>query len=217
MAITKYGLGLVLGSWVLFFVFFMLAVWVRQPVIIGLAILVGLFSVFNMFFFRDPQRQVPQNPAAIISPADGKVVQVTEVNEHDFFKEKVARLSIFLSVFNVHVNRVPVTGRVEYFNYHRGGFAPAFKESASLENEQTVIGIVDESRRKIMFSQIAGLIARRIVCNLREGHEVKAGERMGMIRYGSRVDIFYKPDEVELQVKVGDKVKGGESIIGVFK
>lgn len=140
-----------------------------------------------------------------------------EVMEDNFFHCKVQRLSIFLSVFNVHVNRSPISGKVEYFDYQKGAFRPAFKENASIENEQSAIGIVDQEGRKIMFTQIAGIIARRIVCDLREGNHTRAGERMGMIRYGSRVDIYYLPEQLELKVQIGDKVKGGESIIGVFK
>jgi phosphatidylserine decarboxylase len=142
---------------------------------------------------------------------------MTEVMEDNFFHRKVQRLSIFLSVFNVHVNRSPISGQVKYFNYHKGSFRPAFNENASIENEQSFIGIEDQEGRKIMFTQIAGIIARRIVCDLREGYHTKAGNKMGMIRYGSRVDIYYVPEQLEVRVKIGDKVKGGESIIGVFK
>lgn len=215
--ITKYGLGIVITSWIIFLVFLVLSYYYRQPILITLAVLSGLFSVFNLLFFRDPQRTVPQNPNAIISPADGKIIQITEVDEHDFFKSRVKRVSIFLSVFNVHVNRSPVSGKVEHFRYHYGAFLPAFKDDASLENEQTAIGIIDEKGRKVMFTQIAGLIARRIVCDLREGYSTEAGARMGMIRYGSRVDVYFLDGEVDLKVEMGDKVRGGESIIGEFK
>ena len=215
--ITKYGLGIVISSWIIFLVFLVLSYYYRQPVLITLAVLSGLFSIFNLVFFRDPQRTIPQNPNAIISPADGKIIQITEVEEHDFFKSRVKRVSIFLSVFNVHVNRSPISGKVEHFQYHRGAFLPAFKDAASLENEQTAIGIVNEQGQKVMFTQIAGLIARRIVCELREGYTTEAGVRMGMIRYGSRVDVYFLNDEVDIKVKMGDRVTGGESIIGEFK
>ncbi len=217
MPITRYGIALVAGSWAVFIIFLLLALKFRQPVLIVMAVLTGIFSLFNMYFFRDPERTVPEDPNAILSPADGKVVQITEVREDDFFKAPVTRVSIFLSVFNVHVNRVPISGKVEYFRYLPGKFIAAFNEKASLDNEQTVIGIVDSNGRKVMFKQIAGIIARRIVCILREGHRVTSGERMGMIRYGSRVDVFFRPEEVELKVKKGDKVTGGETIIGVFR
>ncbi len=216
MPFTKYGLGLMIGSWLIFLFFLILSFYVRQPVVIVFAVITGVFSVFNLYFFRDPERTIPADPQAILAPADGKIVQITEVDEHDFFKEKVTRVSIFLSVFNVHVNRNPIGGRIEYFAYNRGRFLAAFNDKASLENEQTAIGIVGEQNHKVMFKQIAGIIARRIVCNLREGYKVKAGERMGMIRYGSRADIFFRTGDVDLKVKLGDKVSGGESIIGVF-
>jgi phosphatidylserine decarboxylase len=189
----------------------------KQPILIIFLLLSGIFSIFNLVFFRDPERQIPQNPEAILSPADGKILQITDVDENDFFEGKVKRVSIFLSIFNVHVNRSPISGKVEHFRYLRGSFMPAFKEEASLENEQTAIGIIDENGRKIMFTQIAGILARRIVCVLREGYHTTAGQRMGMIRYGSRVDIYFREEEVELKVSKGNKVKGGTTIVGVFR
>lgn len=217
MVITKFGIGLVIGSWTVFLVFVVLSFILKQPMIIAIAIITGIFGAFNMLFFRDPERQIPQDSHNILSPADGKIVLITEVTENEFFGAEVARISIFLSIFDVHVNRSPISGKVDYFRYLRGSFIPAFREDASYENEQTSIGIIDHKGRKVMFTQIAGIIARRIVCVLREGYQTKAGDRMGMIRYGSRVDVYYMKDEVELRVKVGDRVKGGVSIIGVFK
>lgn len=217
MPITKFGLGLVLGSWVIFTIFLVLAYVIRQPVLVILTILVGLFSLFNLFFFRDPERTIPQDLNLILSPADGKIIQVALVRENEFFKSQVKRVSIFLSVFDVHVNRVPISGTVDYFRYNKGSFLPAFNEKASLDNEQSAIGIIDSLGHKLMFTQIAGIIARRIVCTLREGYDVRAGDRMGMIRYGSRVDIYFNENEVDLKITLGDRVKGGETIIGVFK
>ena len=217
MIIAKYGLGFVISSWLVFFLLFLITYFTKQPALTIMTVLIGIFAFFNVWFFRDPERLIPNDPNAILSPADGKVIQIAEVNEGIFFKTKVKRISIFLSVFNVHVNRVPVSGKVEYFNYHKGSFLPAFKEKASLENEQTVIGIVTSEGKKILFTQIAGIIARRIICDLREGNQVTAGERMGMICYGSRVDIYFLDGEVAVKVKEDEKVKGGESIIGVFK
>ncbi len=216
MAITRFGVGLVAGSWIVFLIFLILALWTRLPAVIATAVIVGIFSIFNLFFFRDPERRIPDDPQAIVSPADGKVVQIVREREDSFFGAEVVRVSIFLSVFNVHVNRIPISGKVVYFRYIPGKFLAAFREKASLENEQTAIGIEDARGRRVLFKQIAGIIARRIVCEVREGSVVTRGERMGMIRYGSRVDIFFLPDQVELRVEVGDKVKGGESIIGVF-
>lgn len=217
MSITKYGLGLVIGSWIVFLAFLGITLLFKQPVLIIFSVLSGIFSIFNLIFFRDPERQISLNTGAILSPADGKILQITDVDENDFFEGKVKRVSIFLSVFDVHVNRSPIGGKVEHFRYLRGSFIPAFKEKASLENEQTAIGIVDDRGRKVMFTQIAGILARRIICNLREGYHTEAGQRMGMIRYGSRVDIYFREEEVELIVSNGNKVKGGKSIIGVFR
>lgn len=217
MTITKYGRGLVFTGWLVFIVFVILSVFTGQFVIMALAVGTGLFSIFNLFFFRDPRRDIPENPDAVLSPADGKVIEIEQEDEQDFFKGKVTRISIFLSVFDVHVNRVPFSGRVEYFRYLRGRFIPAFKEDASWENEQTILGIRDDNDRKVMYKQIAGILARRIACDLREGYMVRAGERMGMIRYGSRVDVFFPQDAVKPGVRKGEKVRGGISILGVFR
>ena len=134
--------------------------------------------------------------------------------EPHFIKGEAYQISIFLSVFNVHVNRNPVSGTVEFFKYQRGKFLAAFKEDASISNEQTIIGI-ESPKGKVVFKQIAGLIARRIVCTLREGMKVTQGERMGMIMYGSRVDVFF-PVNAKPMVQVGDKVEGGITILGKF-
>ena len=215
--ITRDGLDIVVTTWVVFIVFLILTLIFNGPVLLTVTILAGLFAVFNLSFFRDPERKIPDNPDAIVSPADGKVVLIEKVNEKKFFDTDVMRVSIFLSVFNVHVNRSPISGKVEHFAYKVGAFLQAFRREASVENEQTSIGIIDEKNRKIMFTQIAGILARRIICRLREGHETRVGDRMGMIRYGSRVDVYFLENEVDISVKINDRVKGGESIIGVFK
>ena len=215
--ITRDGFDIVVTTWIIFIVFLILTLIFNGPVLLTVTILAGLFAVFNLSFFRDPERKIPDNPDAIVSPADGKVVLIEKVNEKEFFNTDVMRVSIFLSVFNVHVNRSPVSGTVEHFAYKVGSFLQAFRREASVENEQTAIGIIDEKKRKVMFTQIAGILARRIICRLREGDETRAGDRMGMIRYGSRVDVYFLEKEVDISVKINDRVKGGESIIGVFK
>lgn len=182
-----------------------------------LRIFAGVSAVATLLiinFFRDPDRDIPADPKYVLSPADGKVVEIKEEFENEYLKELTQRVSIFLSVFDVHVNRVPIAGRVGYFRYKKGSFVQAYKSEASSVNEQTIIGI-ENQKTKILFKQIAGLIARRIVCDIREGHVVKAGERFGMIKFGSRVDIFL-PRDVEVEVTVNQKVKAGESIIGVI-
>lgn len=175
---------------------------------------VALIFLFNFYFFRDPQRSIPAGDDLILSPADGKVVLIEEIEEPEFLKEKVTRVSIFLSVFNVHVNRVPVTGKVSYLKYLKGKFFVAFADKASEENEQSIIGI-EHTRGKILFKQIAGIIARRIVYHLKIGDQVSAGQRFGLIRYGSRVDVYF-PKNTTLRVKLNDMVTGGETVLGEF-
>jgi phosphatidylserine decarboxylase len=186
--------------------------------VLPLKILTGIIAIvflFNFYFFRDPDRTIPEGNDLIISPADGTVVLIEEVEEPYYFKSKVRRVSIFLSVFNVHVNRMPVSGIVEFVKYIKGKFLVAFADKASEENEQSIIGIKHE-KGKILFKQIAGIIARRIVYHVDEGDSVQAGDRFGLIRYGSRVDMFF-PENVKLKISVKDKVYGGETVIGEFE
>ncbi len=213
--IAKDGRGIIIGTFLAFFV--SLAVWqfFPHPVSQGAAILLGIFSFFNLYFFRDPNRNIPKNHLAILSPADGKIVKIQQVNEETYFKKQVQQISIFLSVFNVHVNRMPISGRIDYLAYRTGKFFAAFKDEASKENEQTAIGVINKNGHRVLFKQIAGLLARRIVCNLREGQWKNGGERMGLIRYGSRVDVFL-PMEATVLVKKGQTVKAGETVLATF-
>ena len=176
--------------------------------------LVLLLFLFNFYFFRDPQRKIPTGSDLILSPADGKVVMIEEIEEPYYLKAKVKRVSIFLSVFDVHVNRIPVTGKVTFLKYIEGKFLVAFTDKASEENEQSLIGI-EHAKGKVLFKQIAGIIARRIVYHLHTGDQVTAGERFGMIKYGSRVDVFF-PKNTTIRVNLNDTVKGGETVIGEF-
>jgi phosphatidylserine decarboxylase len=169
------------------------------------------FFLFVAYFFRDPERTIPQDKNAIISPADGKVVEIVEEKD-PFLGETFTRISIFLNVFNVHVNRVPIAGVVDKYRYIPGKFLAAFNHKASLDNEQTAI-LFKDGNTKIVVKQIAGLIARRIICYAKEGDGFALGQRFGLIRFGSRVDIFV-PTDSKLSVKIGDKVAGGSSIIG---
>ncbi len=175
------------------------------------AVLAWLFVAFTLFFFRDPERHGPRGSDLVLAAADGKIVGIDEVNEPDYIKGKCLRISIFLSIFDVHINRAPVSGVVEYFTYRKGEFLPAYKKDASRLNEQTVIGIRSE-KAKILVKQIAGILARRIVCYIREGSRVEQGERFGMIRFGSRTEIFV-PLSAKPTVKVGDKVRAGETVV----
>jgi len=171
------------------------------------ALVVVLF-VFVAFFFRNPARIIPADPRVIVSPADGKVVRIERVGN-------ATKMSIFLSIFNVHVNRSPIAGRIEAVNYTPGKFLIAMNDKASTDNERNVI-MVSDGRINIVFTQIAGIVARRIVFWKRAGDSVQKGELVGLIRFGSRVDVLF-PSGTEATVKVGDRVKGGSSPIGVIK
>ncbi len=174
-----------------------------------------VLSLFVLFFFRDPDRTVPEGKNVVVSPADGKVILIKDIYEPSYLKQEVKQISIFLSVFNVHVNRSPVGGTVETVNYNPGKFLAAWDDKASLDNEQTAM-IIAAGNQKVLVKQIAGLIARRIVCYAKAGDPIRTGERYGLIRFGSRVDLFL-PKNAEIRVKVGDRVKGARDIIGVLK
>jgi phosphatidylserine decarboxylase len=176
--------------------------------------LAALFTLFAVCFFRDPERTVPGGEGLIVSPADGKVIEIVE-EDNAYMGGRARRISIFLNVFNVHINRIPCDGTVEYVRYFPGKFLAAWNEKASLDNEQTHVGI-NAGRYKVFVKQIAGLIARRIVCRAKEGATYRRGERFGMIKFGSRTDLFL-PLEAEVKVKVGDKVAGAATIIAEIK
>lgn len=175
-----------------------------------------ILTVFVLWFFRNPERVIPQDPMAVISPADGKIIVSEEVSEDRYLKERALKVSIFMNVFNVHVNRAPYSGKVVDVIYNKGKFISANLDKASMDNEQNAVILDIGSGKKIMFVQIAGLIARRIVCYLKPGDSVEKGKRMGLIRFGSRVDV-YLPIGSTLNVKIGDKVVAGETILGYLK
>jgi len=172
-----------------------------------------LLSLFIAYFFRNPRREIPNLQNIILSPADGRVIHVGECEEDRFLKEKVLKVSIFMSVFDVHLNRAPVSGKVLERNYFPGRFLVASVEKSSLLNEQNAVILETEDRLKILLVQIAGFVARRIVCYAKTGDLLRKGEIFGLIRFGSRVDL-YLPTEVKPIVRVGQHVKGGESVIG---
>jgi len=180
------------------------------------AVLFTLVTLFVVWFFRNPERTVPPGDNNVISPADGKIIDIREVDEARILKKKMLKISIFMNLFNVHVNRSPCTGKVVDILYNPGKFVSANLDKASLENEQNAVVLETPAGEKIIFIQIAGLIARRIVCWLREGQYVKRGERFGLIRFGSRVDV-YLPVGTDVSVSLGDKVKAGESILARMK
>jgi phosphatidylserine decarboxylase len=188
-AITRRSWGL----WLAAFVLLLLALWVA-------------------YFFRDPERTGERGPSLVVSPADGKLIMITEVDEPTFVKGRAVRLSIFMNVFNVHVNRYPVEGVIRYIHYNKGKFFNAAAEKSSLENEQMSVGI-ETSRYRVLVRQIAGLIARRIVTYSKLGETIRQGDRMGIIRFGSRVDVFL-PAGSTLRAKVGDITVAGVTILG---
>lgn len=171
-----------------------------------------IVALFMLFFFRDPPRQGNYLPGQVISPADGTVVLIKETDEGFYLKGKALQVSIFLSVFNVHINRIPLSGRVAFKKYCPGKFLPAFNDKASLDNEQMMLGI-ETPEGNVLMKQIAGILARRVVCYPEVGTMVKTGERMGLIKFGSRVDLLLPPG-TGLKVKIGDKVQGGVTVIG---
>ncbi len=172
-----------------------------------------LVSLFIAYFFRNPRREIPDLQNIILSPADGRIVHVGECQENRFLKEKALKVSIFMSLFDVHLNRAPISGKVLERNYLPGRFLVANVEKSSLLNEQNAMILETEDRFKILLIQIAGFVARRIVCYAKTGDLLRKGEIFGLIRFGSRVDL-YLPTEVKPIVRVGQHVKGGESIIG---
>ena len=174
---------------------------------------IALLTLFSLYFFRDPQR-IPPNNDGFLSPGDGKVVQIIDVEDAEIGKAK--QISIFLSVFNVHSQRVPLSGKVISKTYNSGKFLAAFNHKASLDNEQTVVMFETESGKMYKIKQIAGLIARRILNYMEPENRVERGQRLGFIRFGSRVDIVV-PADFQIDVSLGDMVRGNQTIIGRFE
>lgn len=184
--------------------------------LVFLAFIGLVVSFFICYFFRDPDRVIPSKKGAIVSPADGKVIVVENVEGSPAFEGTCIKISIFMSVFNVHVNRIPHEGVIKKISYYPGKFFSANLDKASTQNEHNKIYIETEEGEKISMVQVAGLIARRIICNVQEGDRVVRGQRFGMICFGSRVDV-YLPNETNLNVVVGNKVKSGTSVLGYLK
>ncbi len=210
--ITKYGLNtfLISAGFSVILIIISLFIsngWIKYPLLLlGIA-----FLLFNLNFFRDPDRTPPKEKDVIISPADGKIVIVKDVFEKRFLESEATQVSIFMSPLNVHVNRIPVDGRIDFLNYIKGDYLVAFHEKADLRNERSEIGITGRYG-KMLFTQVAGFIARRIVFDLKLGDQVTMGERFGMIKFGSRSDVIV-PRGWKLKVKLGDIVTAGETIL----
>ena len=201
------------------------------PFIIPLGIFTLIFSIFGIiwtasiffiatcfvtWFFRNPEREFPDGAKSIISPADGKIIKIENVVENDFLKGPTRKISIFMNVFDVHVNRIPYSGTVADIEYNKGHFFSANLDKASELNERNSVLIKTDDGKKILTVQIAGLIARRIECWVKEGMHVRKGERFGLIRFGSRLDVFLPPDAI-ISIRVGDRVRAGETLIGWLK
>jgi phosphatidylserine decarboxylase len=198
LALAAFALALVRRSW---------SLWL-------LAIVITILALWVAYFLRDPERAGERGIDIAVAPADGKLIMIAEVDEPAFIGGKALRLSIFMNVFNVHVNRYPVDGTVEYVHYNPGKFLNAAAEKSSIENEQSSIGI-DTGKHRVLVRQIAGLIARRIVTYSKKGQQVKQGDRMGLIRFGSRVDVFL-PSDAKLRVQLGTLTTAGTTVLAVL-
>jgi phosphatidylserine decarboxylase len=214
--ITKYGYDVYFTIAAVCVVIIVLAILFVEPkslrysfIVVSLA-----FLGFTTNFFRDPERTTPKGENLIIAPADGKVIVVKRIHDDEFFHADVQQISIFMSPFNVHVNRSPITGTIRHIRYVKGEYFAAFEDKASEKNEQMIVGL-EGANGKVMFKQIAGFVARRIVCLLKPGDVVNMGERFGMIKFGSRVDVFI-PLSVNVRVQIGDITKAGETILGEY-
>ncbi len=214
--ITRYGAGVVVvcgaaGAVIIAALLLLIEPGLLQGLLIAAAVILFL-AVLS--FFRDPERRVPSDEGVVIAPADGRVVQVKDVHEEEYLHQDAVQVSIFMSPLNVHVNRFPIAGRVELFRHIQGAHMVAFDEKSSDRNERTHIGMADRNF-KVLFKQIAGTVARRIVAEVAVGQEARAGERFGMIRFGSRVDVIL-PKGTPLQVRLNDRVVGGETILARY-
>jgi phosphatidylserine decarboxylase len=206
MRIAREGYPLILAAVVVTIVAFTLG-W------LAIGVLLTLATLAIAAFFRDPERKIPTGDGLLVSPADGKVVSVAEIKGHPMFSDAVTRVSIFLSPLDVHINRLPVAGKIEEIKYQRGKFLAAYNPEASRMNEQNALKIVDGKGFSLGVVQIAGVMARRIVCQVKRGDALARGERFGLIMFGSRTDT-YLPKGCRVEVKEGQRVKGGETILG---
>ena len=215
--ITKYGIGVVIRFLFITAVITLLSFLFIDNLIIRGTILFILFiaGIFVFNFFRDPNRSVPRNEALVISPADGKVVLIKDYFEPEYLQQEGIQVSIFMSPLNVHVNRFPISGIVEYFKHIPGKYMVAFNDKSSELNERTHIGIADDKGYKLLFKQIAGTVARRIVADLNVGQRAERGDRFGMIKFGSRVDVIV-PKGTEILVSLNENVRAGETILARY-
>lgn len=177
--------------------------------------ILGIVFLIVLQFFRSPRRHITIDDQKVISAADGKVVVIEKTIENEYFKDERIQVSVFMSPINVHVNRYPVSGTIDFFKYHPGKYLVAWHPKSSTENERTTVVIGTRSHGQILLRQIAGALARRVVCYSKEGENVVQGSEMGFIKFGSRVD-FFLPLDAKIEVKIGDKVKGGKTVLASF-
>jgi phosphatidylserine decarboxylase len=216
MTIAKDGYSNIIGAVVLALVLAVIGFLIGGFSAYILYAVAFLFVVSITLFFRDPDRNIADDEDLILSPADGKIVSIQEVEEPIYIKGKATQISIFLSPLDVHVNRLPAGGTIEYVKYNPGVYLMAWDHRASSMNERADFGILHPSGTKVFFRQITGFMARRIVYRVKEGDEVKAGDRFGIMKFGSRMDIIV-PVEVEVRVEEGDRMVGGETVLGRIK
>jgi phosphatidylserine decarboxylase len=211
--ITKYGYDVFFTVSIICLLLIVLSLIFVEPkipkycVVALSVVLLGL----TINFFRDPERTSPTGESLVLSPADGKIIAIRQLDEKEFLGSGATLISVFMSPLNVHVNRNPISGKVKYLRYVKGEYFAAFEDKASEKNEQMLIGI-EGALGRVLFKQIAGFIARRIVCTLKMEDTVKAGERFGMIKFGSRVDVFV-PATASVRAKVGDETVAGETVL----
>ena len=213
---TRYGYTTIGVVAIISFLLIVLSFFIQNnPLKITLVVIAAITLLGTLNFFRDPDRETPTDKGIIISPADGKII-ITKKNTHnDFTGDNCSQISIFMSPLNVHVNRIPISGKVEYLKYFQGKFIAAFEDKASENNERMEIGLVSEEG-KVFFTQVAGFLARRIVNELKIGDTVNIGDRFGMIKFGSRVDVF-APENWTPVAKLNDNVKAGETVLFKLK
>ncbi|MCH7827964.1 MAG: phosphatidylserine decarboxylase family protein [Bacteroidetes bacterium] len=210
--ITKYGYSTFLTTLTICIIIIVIGLLFTSGLLKIVIIIFSTFMIlFSLNFFRDPERNTPQEDNIVVSPADGKVLFVKKVNANKYINEEGTQISIFMSPLNVHVNRIPINGKIEFIKYIKGKYIAAFEDKASEENERSEFGMKSKYG-KVFFTQVAGFVARRIVYNLKIGDDVTMGERFGMIKFGSRVDVVVN-NKWQANVKKGDIVKAGETIL----
>lgn len=210
--ITKYGYTTLGVIAIIVFIFIVISFFIQNNYVKAILIILPiLFLIFSINFFRDPERITPDKDNVVVSPADGRVIIIKDFEDKKFINGPAKQISIFMSPLNVHVNRIPINGKITYLKYHEGDYIMAFEDKASERNERSEFGI-DSKYGRVFFTQVAGFVARRIVYEIKEGDSVKIGKRFGMIKFGSRVDVIVSKDW-KVNVSMDQNVKAGETIL----